>query len=190
MGKYIKGQEGYWLGKRKPISQETRDKISKTLMGHAVSESTKKLLIEKSPFKKGFIPWNKGKPWSEEMKKRISETNKRKGIEPIKKNEFPCGDKHPNWKGGITSENRKIRTSVVYKYWRKQSLIRDNFTCQKCKQSGGVLRVHHINNFSDFKELRLNENNGITFCKDCHKKFHKKYGNKNNTREQLIEFLK
>ena len=33
-------------------------------------------------FKKGQIPWNKGKKWSEEVKKKISNTNKRKGIKP------------------------------------------------------------------------------------------------------------
>lgn len=30
----------------------------------------------KTEFKKGFIPWNKGKPWPEEFKKRMSESRK------------------------------------------------------------------------------------------------------------------
>lgn len=66
---------------------------------------------------------------------------------------------------------------------------RDNFTCQKCKIQGGKLEIHHINNFADFEELRTAISNGITFCKNCHKEFHKKYGIKNNTKEQLYEIL-
>ena len=31
--------------------------------------------------------------------------------------------------------------------------------------------------------------NGITLNDKAHKEFHKKYGNKNNTKEQLEEFL-
>ena len=41
--------------------------------------------------KKGNIPWNKGKPWSKKIKKRISKANTGK---PQKK-----GKNSPNWKG-------------------------------------------------------------------------------------------
>lgn len=47
----------------------------------------------------GRVAWNKGKPWPEEMKKRISETNKRKGIEP-KIKWIGVEEKHWNWRGG------------------------------------------------------------------------------------------
>ena len=66
---------------------------------------------------------------------------------------------------------------------------RDSFTCQKSGQKGGDLEVHHINNFADFPELRTSIENGITLSKQEHKNFHKKYGYKKNTKEQLIEFL-
>lgn len=100
------------------------------------------------------------------------------------------GDKCHLWKGGITPENHKVRDSLEYKIWRRAIFSRDNFTCQKCSQWGGKLRAHHINNFSDFPELRLIVENGITLCKECHNEFHRKYGIKNNTNEQLLEFLK
>ena len=35
----------------------------------------------------------------------------------------------------------------------------------------------------------LDENNGITFCKSCHKQFHKIYGQGNNNRQQLENYL-
>ena len=40
-----------------------------------------------------------------------------------------------------------------------------------------------------YKEGRTDINNGITLCVDCHKKFHEKYGNKNNDLNQIKEFL-
>ena len=46
-----------------------------------------------------------------------------------------------------------------------------------------------INNFADFPELRLAIDNGITLSEKAHKDFHNIYGNKNNTKEQLEEFL-
>jgi hypothetical protein len=66
---------------------------------------------------------------------------------------------------------------------------RDNFTDQKTGIKGGDLEIHHINNFAEFPELRTSIENGITFSKKSHQEFHKKYGYKNNTIEQLEEFL-
>ncbi len=128
-----------------------------------------------------------GKKHSEETKKKMRESAKRNlhGVALTSK-----GKNNVNWKGGITSENERIRKSIEYKLWRKAVLERDNFICQKCNQRGGILFSHHINNFADYPELRTSIENGIIFCKNCHQEFHKIYGKKNNTREQLKEFLK
>ena len=51
------------------------------------------------------------------------------------------------------------------------------------------LNAHHLINYTANKKLRLDKSNGITLCEMCHKKFHSKYGNKNNNKQQLDEFL-
>lgn len=126
--------------------------------------------------------WNKGlpAPWA----KNNPQTYK-KGI-PRPDSQ---GSKSPAWRGGVNPINNSIRKSLETRLWRKFCLERDNFTCQKYGTRGGVLRVHHINNFADFPELRFVVNNGITLSDKAHLEFHKKYGVKNNTREQLNEFL-
>lgn len=63
--------------------------------------------------------------------------------------------------------------------WRKQVFIRDNYTCQHCSDKSGnghkvILNAHHIKFFKHFPELRYDADNGITLCKKCHKKEHKR----------------
>lgn len=91
--------------------------------------------------------------------------------------------------GDITPENTRIRKSVNYKTWRKDCFTRDNYTCQVTGEYGGNLIVHHINNFTNFPKKRFDIKNGITMRKDIHDIFHKQYGYKNNTINQLLEFL-
>lgn len=81
-----------------------------------------------------------------------------------------------NWKGGVSDENHLIRTSKEYKEWRAKVFQRDNFTCQICGQVGGELNAHHIKHFSKDKANRLNVDNGITLCAECHKLVHKVEG--------------
>ena len=158
----------------------------KNHLGFKHSEESKRKIGEKS---RGHIPWNKGKLWPEEIKKRISQTNKRKGIEPAEKF-IGLGEKHWNWKGGITPENNRIRGWIEYRLWREAIFARDNWTCQKTGIRGEKLHPHHIKNFAQFPELRFAIDNGITLSEKAHRKFHKEYGKENNTREQLEEFLK
>jgi hypothetical protein len=99
------------------------------------------------------------------------------------------GDKSPKWKGGITPENQRIRGTIEIRLWRESVFSRDNWTCQKCKERGGRLHAHHIKNFSQNPELRTSIENGITFCKKCHINYHKKFGIKNNNKEQICIYL-
>lgn len=152
-------------------------------------------------FKKGIIPWNKGrkdvmptpyfkgKKMSEESRKKMSES--RKGKIPWNKGKLSelSGEKHWHWKGGITPKNQVERVSIECRLWKKSVLIRDSFICQKYGTKGGKLIAHHINNFADFPELRSALDNGITLSKKAHDEFHKIYGRRHNTREQLNEFL-
>jgi hypothetical protein len=141
----------------------------------------------------------RGKLLSEKHKERIQKNHshywrgKKQTKEHIKKATGWCVGKNcPFWRGGKMKdypELVRIRKSIEYRLWRKSVFKRDNFICQKCELSGGYLIAHHINNFADFPELRLAIDNGVTLCKKCHEDFHKRYSRKNNTKEQLEEFL-
>lgn len=165
------GKSSGMLGKKH--SEKTKQKIRELMIG------------ENNPFY--------GKHHSKDFKDKIRKINK--GKHYSYENEFKKGDKriigenHWNWKGGITSESRRIKTSIEYRLWREAVFARDNWTCQKYKIRGCILHPHHIKNFSDFTELRLAIDNGITLSEKAHKEFHHLYGTKNNTKEQLEEFL-
>lgn len=73
--------------------------------------------------------------------------------------------------------SRQIRTSEQYKIWAKTIKQRDNYTYQKCNKRGnGELHAHHIKPFASYPELRFDINNGITYCKACHRKTFKRTG--------------
>jgi len=75
------------------------------------------------------------------------------------------------------------------KLWKDSVFARDGYTDQKTGIKGGKLVAHHIQNFAQYPELRLAIDNGITLSIKSHREFHKIYGRKNNTKEQLEEFL-
>ena len=145
------------------FSESRRSNISKALIGKKLSLAHRKKLSE---VHRGQTPGNKGKKMP-----KIS------------------GEKHWNWKGGLTSKNKKDRESLEFRLWREAVFKRDRYTCQKTKIRGGVLHPHHILNFAEYPELRFAIDNGITLSKKAHQQFHGKYGRKNNTPQQLREFL-
>jgi len=97
--------------------------------------------------------------------------------------------------GFSTLKSHRLRCGILYKEWRSQVFRIDNHTCQCCGKRGGVLNAHHILNFSENENLIYDINNGITLCDKCHlikykNSFHSIYGEKNNTKEQLEEYIK
>ncbi len=114
-------------------------------------------------FHSGENHYNYGK-----VGKRLSEETRRKISESCR------GDKHPNWKGGITSINQKIRHSLEFKLWRTAVFERDNYTCIWCGDKNGngkavILNADHIKPFYAYPELRFAIDNGRTLCISCHK---------------------
>jgi len=83
------------------------------------------------------------------------------------------GKNHPQWKGGTTPINKRIRGTYLYKEWREKVFRRDNWTCKMCNKKGGFLHPHHIKSFAKFPELRFKISNGITLHKNCHLLLHK-----------------
>ena len=166
------------------------------LKGHSVSEETRKKLrlfnlgkkqtpehIEKRVIQlRGKNNPMFGTKHTEEWKLNMSKIKRESNL-------TPRGEKNNMWKGGITPINEKIRKSYEMKLWKKSCLERDNWTCQKTGIRGEKLHPHHIQNFAQFPEFRFAIDNGITLSEVAHRKFHKKYGIRNNTKEQLEEFL-
>ena len=100
-------------------------------------------------------------------------------------------ENNPNWNPNLTDEERnKKRDTQEHINWRKEVFKRDDYTCQCCGSTkGGILNAHHLDSYSSHKEKRLDIDNGITLCENCHKDFHKKYGYGENTKEQFEEWL-
>lgn len=105
------------------------------------------------------------------------------------------GENSPCWKGGVAN-HRIERSTHEYQIWRKEVFIRDKYTCQRCRVKNGqdgvgeiTLNAHHIKNWKDNVQDRYVVSNGITLCEKCHNSFHQKYGKRNNTAEQLTEYI-
>ena len=192
-------------------NKDYRKKQIEAHKGHKFSKETKKRMSEARKGKK--CPWagkykktedhkrklsevHKGmkKPWAGkykrtlETRKHMSEQMKKSGRKPPSQLGMK-GSKSGGWKGGVTKKNTLIRNSREFDLWRKSVFARDNYTCQKTGKKGGELHPHHIQNFAQFPELRFVVSNGITLSEKSHKKFHRIYGTKNNTKKQIKEFL-
>lgn len=177
---FQKGQKHPNYGKH--LSDEIKLKISEANKGKSGSPKT--------VFKKGHLQFNTGRTWfkkgmtsprkdihlSIETKNKISSS--KKGQIPWNKGlkEYLSKDKNPQWKGGLTPINELLRKSDEYKKWRKLVYERDYFTCQHCKIKQKYLIAHHIKSWENYPKLRYKIANGITLCRSCHKKIHKKIG--------------
>ena len=166
-GKYMEGKKNHFWGQKH--TEESKRKMSEAHKGKKLSEEHKRKIGLN-----GFHYGMKGKKLTQEQKDKISKALR--------------GRVRLNYKH-LTPEMLRIRRSIEYRLWREAVFARDNWTCQKCKVRGYKLHPHHVQNFSQYPELRFAVDNGITFCANCHRIFHKIYGRRKNTEEQVLDFL-
>ncbi|AFJ62020.1 HNH nuclease [Bacillus velezensis YAU B9601-Y2] len=98
---------------------------------------------------------------------------------------------NPRWNKNKTDTQRiNDRKYREYLQWRKKVLQRDDYTCQKCwLKKKKYLTAHHIYNYMEHKDIRLEVDNGLTLCDSCHEHFHNTYGYTNNNYIQLFMYL-
>lgn len=180
MSEAHKGQPAWNKGKSGVLSEETIEKMRLAKVGKRLSPGTE--------FKKGIIPWSKGKkgihlcpeaefkkghnkgvPHTEEHCKRIAEAltgNKNclgfKFSEEYKRS--ISGERSPSWKGGISF----IPYCPKFNNQLKEKIRdRDGRTCQLCgaPENGKKLSVHHIHYDKPNCAPDL-----ISLCHICHTK--------------------
>ena len=185
MPKYITGHNPNGC-KGIPLSVEHRKKISESNFG---KPGTRKGAIASEETKEKMRLANLGQKRTKEA--RLNMRLAHLGVpHPNRGKSFPqrSGPNNPNWKGGVSPEHIKIRTSLEGKVWERAVFDKCERKCILC---GKFARsAHHIMNFSAYPELRFDTDNGTAFCRECHKQFHLVYGKRNNSQQQVDEFLK
>lgn len=71
----------------------------------------------------------------------------------------------------------------------KECLQKANFTCNKCAEKGGRLNAHHLDGWHWAVDKRFDLDNLVCLCHGCHSVFHKKFGTRNNTKEQYNKYI-
>jgi hypothetical protein len=114
---------------------------------------------------------NRGKHLSEDTKKKLSEAREGKPspFKGLRKSTNPdivtwgvSGEAHWAWKGGISKIANRLRQTSEYKAWRDAVFARDDFTCQFCGEREKNLRAHHLILFSVV--LDLEEKDDLLFA--------------------------
>lgn len=152
-------------------------------------------------------PWNRGvsdertKLNGTAVAKARGESWKTNSGNSLRKNRKTfSGKDHYNWKGGTSTLVNMLRNDYdFYKFWKYPILLRNQFKCQDCNQTGN-LHVHHDKQLMcEIVKKHLSENkddltyerkkdiahkiiqyhvdfnvSGISLCKSCHKKRHLK----------------
>ncbi|MEM2988203.1 MAG: HNH endonuclease, partial [Candidatus Bathyarchaeia archaeon] len=87
--------------------------------------------------------------------------------------EYQKGENHPSYKGTYDyNEREEFRKTEEWEKIRNAVLERDGWKCWLCGDTG-ILNVHHIKNWKDYPDLRLDPSNLVTLCIACHKLMHK-----------------
>jgi hypothetical protein len=151
------------------VSAETRQKISRGMMGRMItwgdkiSASSKGKQIpqdQREAISRTLKEWHQnnpnaflGKQHTQATKERLREANTGKFR----------GEDGPNWQGGVSS----LPYGKEWTRWLRQAIRqRDGNACRFCSRTHGKMDVHHI----DFDKDNNTPTNLICLCASCHGK--------------------
>lgn len=179
--------------KGRVFTPEHRENLARSNRERLLGKKREQEIVDKmSKNRKGITPWNKGVPCAEETRIKISVANTgkthpsipcaeetkikigaankgKKRTDEVRKqiSERCSGEKHYNWKGGISSEPYPFEFN---KELKKEIYKRDEYKCQLCQKpfgkGNGKFAVHHIN----YCKTDISYHNLITLCHSCHSK--------------------
>ena len=184
--------------KRKPLSEEHKEKIRLSCLGKNIGKCRpdlseynrrRKGVFKHSQETRRKISLSGKKIWTKEKRKQHSETLKvswqneilikEASIRNSGERNYFYGkhfklEQHPNWRGGKSFEIYPLGWNRTFK---EQIRYRDGYKCQICGkpevESYRKLDVHHI----DYNKKNIKDKNLITLCQSCHFKtnFRRKY---------------
>lgn len=135
----------YWLGTKgarygQKHTEETKQKISKTLTGRKFSKS-----------------WHRKQSASHIGKKRTRKSRQKQRMTMRRRY-------------GTVGKRSRRRVDLRYKIWHDAVFDRDKKTCVLCGAHGRKVEIHadHIKAWALYPKLRYNVDNGRTLCYDCH----------------------
>jgi hypothetical protein len=88
-----------------------------------------------------------------------------------------------------TIKAKRDRETYNYNTWKRVVKQRAQSKCEICNSSEGLVS-HHLYSYTAYPELRADPENGMCLCKSCHNQFHSVYGRGNNTKMQMVEFIR
>jgi predicted restriction endonuclease len=76
-----------------------------------------------------------------------------------------------NWRGDLAVTDTRRNLGYRLRLWRRAVLDRDGHRCRLCGATER-LHAHHVVEFHISAALRLDVDNGLTLCLDCHSRVH------------------
>lgn len=106
------------------------------------------------------------------------------------------GEEHPQYKHGRSKEFYGGRTADD-RAWYFRVFAKFNWTCvitgTNCSskiEARSVLAAHHLFNYGDYPDLRLDLRNGVCILKELHREFHVLYGGEKTHSPNFRNFTK
>lgn len=104
------------------------------------------------------------KDFEQELDKKLSRMNDGEGL--IHRSEIRIINQDYQFREELSRNDPEV------KEWRRKVFERDDYTCQECGEKGGKIHAHHIEPWSEEPSKRLEIDNGITLCIECHSEKH------------------